>query len=381
MKIIILGNQAKALANFWSVLAAEITAAGHELVFLLPHAESDDDEKWEGRLKDKGARLEHYRLDRKGINPFKDLWTLHDLFYFFRREKPDLLFASTIKPVIYGAFASFLARNPEKSKRFLMITGLGYMFEADSSFKKLLRKIASLMYCLAFSCSAKVYFQNPDDQKLFEELKIIPKGMKLGMTPGTGVDLVRFAHCSIDIKPQGEKLKFLMVARLLEAKGIKEYCLAAEKLKRKYPDLRFSILGGEEKGRGSFPLADLKEWQEEGIVEYLGETKDVRPYLKTADIVVLPSWREGVPTSLLEAMGIGRMLIATDVPGCREVVKEGKNGYLVPVRDFESLAQAMEKAVLAPEDVVSMGLESRKLAENDFSALKVAHGLMKDFGL
>ena len=377
MKIAILGNQARAISNFWSVLIQELTSQGHEILCLVPTPEQPEEQEWEAKLLALGVRLVRYPLDRKGLNPLRDMKTLFFLRRMFKRERPDVLFASTIKPVIYGSFAASLAGVPAKKHRHLMITGLGYMFEADSPVKKLLMRVACLMYKAAFCCASTVFFQNNDDRTLFAEHHIIPKSIAVRMCRGTGVDLARFTPAPL---PEGPPV-FLFVGRLLEAKGLRELHEAAKILRAKHPEAKVCILGPAEHGRGSVPLQEVEAWAAEGSIEYLGSTQDVRPYLAKATVVVLPSWREGVPCSLMEAMATGRGLIAADAPGSREVVKEGVNGFLVPVKDATALANAMEQFIMEPQLAATFGSQSRQLAEAELDAVLVARGIIKDMKL
>jgi len=296
---------------------------------------------------------------------------------FFRREQPDLLFAYTIKPVIYGALAAALAGFPVRERRNLMITGLGYMFEADGLLKRLLRQVARLLYRVALSCSGRVFFQNRDDRKVFEHLSIIPSSIAIAQSKGTGVDTGHFAVAPL---PEGAPV-FLYVGRLIEAKGLRELALAAREVKQTHSGARFQILGPAEHGLGSVPLDEVLTWQKEGLIEYLGETKDVRPFIAAATAVLLPSWREGTPVSLLEAMSMGRAVIAADVPGSREVVRNGENGFLTPVHDVAALADAVRALADDPALAARLGVVGRRMAENEFSAERVAEGLMKDMGI
>lgn len=377
MKIAILGNQARAMSNFWSTLIRRAASAGHEVLCLLPTPQAGDDPAWERDIIAIGGRILYYPLDRKGLNPLRDFSTLLRLRKIFAAERPDVLFAFTIKPVIYGAFAAFLAGRPARRNRHVMITGLGYMFEADTPVKRGLLQVARLLYRLAFACVGSVYFQNQDDRTLFEKLSITPRNTVIRLTKGTGVALERFATAP---EPEGPP-QFLFVGRLLEAKGLRELAQAARLVRRKHPEARICLLGPEEQGLGAIPMSEVLSWQEEGIIEYLGATRDVRPYLAAASVIVLPSWREGTPTALLEAMAVGRALIATDVPGCREVLRDGENGILVPKGDVPALATAMEQLILDPSMRRRMGAAGRAMAELEFSADRVADGLMSDMGL
>ena len=375
MKIIVLGNQTKAMSNFWSVLIRHMRKAGHEVVCCAPPGDADA----EAALAAQGARLRHYSLDRKGLNPLSDLRTTRELFRLFRDEKPDLLFASTIKPVIYGCMAARAAGVPHV---YATITGLGYAFEADTFFKKCVNRLGRLLYHVALSGAEGVFFQNQDDIEVFRQSGILGRNARVLTARGTGVDTRRFAPSpfpdySADGRLNGSPV-FLLVARLLEAKGLPEYAEAARMLKARYPDARFQVLGPPEKGLGSVSMEQMDAWQKQGCIEYLGETRDVRPFVAAAHVLVLPSWREGTPTSIMEGMSMGRPAVVTDAPGCREVVRNGVNGYLVPIRNPQALAGAMESFITNPESIARMGQAGRELALSEFDAEKVAARILVD---
>jgi len=368
MKVAVLGNQARAMVNFWSVFIRALVAAGHEVVCITP----DEDAAWQARLRGLGARLAHYPLDRKGLNPLRDVGSLLALRRLFRRERPDALFAYGVKPVIYGVPAAALAGYPRRVNRHVMITGLGYAFEADSFPKRLLLRLAACLYRLAFSYAATAFFQNADDAAVFRRLNIIPKDMRLIMTPGTGVDLARFSPAG---PPPGPPA-FLFIGRLLAAKGLFELYAAAKILQQRHPNARFQILGPPEYGVGSVPLETVRSWQAEGVIEYLGETRDVRPYLAAAHVLVLPSYREGASTVIMEALAVGRAVVASDVPGCRELVSHNENGCLVRPRDAASLAAGMERYLTEQNLAAAHGARGRERAEAEFDARRVAAGIM-----
>ncbi len=375
MKIIVLGNQARSMSNFWSVLVRHMFRAGHEVICCTPPGDSGA----EAILAAQGARVLHYPLDRKGLNPLHDLRTTGALLRLFKEEKPDLLFASTIKPVIYGCIAARVAGVPHV---YATITGLGYAFEADSFFKKCVNRLSALLYRTALSGAEGVFFQNEDDINVFRQAGILGSRARILRARGTGVDTTRFAPTPLPGLAEDGTLSeppvFLLVARLLEAKGIEEYARAAHELKARHPEARFLLLGPEEQGLGSISLEQIRQWQEQGGIEYLGETRDVRPYISAAHVMVLPSWREGTPTSIMEGMSMGRAAVVTDAPGCREVVREGYNGYLVPLRDPKALAAALESFIQRPDLMRSMGAAGRQMALNDFDAEKVAAHILED---
>ena len=370
MHIVLLGNAARGVVNFWSVLVESLRAAGCRVTVFAPKGDADAD----AAIRAMGVTLRHYPLDRKGLNPVRDMATLAALYRLFRREQPDMLFCYTIKPVIYGCLA---ARFAGVRLRYAAITGLGYMFEADSAIKKVLTLLAARLYRLALLGAAAVFFQNRDDKDAFEKAGILSPAHRVELTRGTGVDVAHFAPAPL---PSGPPV-FLLMGRLLEAKGLYEYAEAARILKARYPDVRFQLLGPPEQGLGSVPLTSVRDWEREGVIEYLGETGDVRPYLAAAGVIVLPSWREGAPCSIMEGMSMGRPAVVTDVPGCREVVFNGVNGYVAPLREPQALADAMERFILHPEDISAMGAASRKIAMEEFDARKVAAHIMRVMGL
>jgi glycosyltransferase involved in cell wall biosynthesis len=370
MHIVLLGNTSRGLVNFWSVLVQSLRAAGCRVSVFAPEGDADADTA----IRAMGAALHHYPLDRKGLNPVRDMVTLAALCRLLRREKPDMLFCYTIKPVIYGCLA---ARFAGVRRRFATITGLGYMFEADSAIKKALMGLAALLYRLALLGATAVFFQNREDKEVFEKAGIVSPAHRVELTRGTGVNVAHFAPAPL---PPGPPV-FLLVGRLLEAKGLYEYAEAARMLKKRHPGVRFQLLGPPEQGLGAVPLESVRDWEREGILEYLGQTKDVRPYLAAASVIVLPSWREGAPCSIMEGMSMGRPAVVTDTPGCREVVCSGINGYMTPLREPQALAEAMERFILHPEDITHMGAASRKIATEAFDAHKVAAQIMRVMGL
>ncbi len=366
MKVVVLSNQARSLVNFWSVLLTRLREAGHETVCFVP----GEDTEAETELAALGARVCRYPLDRKGLNPFRDLCSIAALYRLFLQERPDVLYATTIKPVIYGLPAA--ARCGVK-RRYAMITGLGYMFEADTPVKKLLRYAASRLYRFSLSFADAVFFQNGDDVAEFRARRCLPPAVHVVPTRGTGVDTARFAPVGL---PDGPPV-FLFVGRLLEAKGLPEYAEAARRLRSGYPKVRFQVLGPPEEQRGGVPVAQIRRWEAEGLLEYLGETRDTRPFVARASVIVLPSRREGMPCALMEGMSMGRAVTAADAPGCREVVRDGINGFLVPPGDPAALASALERFLLDPSLIARFGAAGRHMAETELDAGQAAEHLLR----
>lgn len=377
MRIVIMGSQARSMANFWPTLIKMLTDNGHEVVCFVPATNDDADKKAIELLNSWRATVHAIPMDRRGLNPLKDLRALYLLWRKFREVKPDAFFGYAIKPVIYGTIAAWLACVPA---RFAMITGLGYTFEADSRLKKFLTATVSCLYKLALMHSKTVFFQNRDDLAHFQKLKIISKNPQpdsVAMLRGTGVDIEHFSLAPPKLAP----VTFLLIGRLVEAKGIREFAEAAAHLVQKYPgQTKFRILGPPENGPGSVSLETVNSWQHWGFLEYLGATDDVRPYIIDASVMVLPSYREGLPTSIMEGMSMGRPAVVADAPGSRELVVEGINGFMVPVRNIEALGNAMEKFIKQPELIETLGQTGRKMAEEDFNAREVASKLLQLMG-
>lgn len=377
MRIVIMGSQARSMSNFWPTLIKMLADNGHEVRCFVPATNDDSDKRAIERLNSWGATIYSIPMDRRGLNPIKDLRSLYLLWREFRKVKPDVFFGYAIKPVIYGTLAAWLASVPA---RFAMITGLGYTFEADSLGKRLLTVMASCLYKFALMHSKTIFFQNRDDLAHFQKLRIISKAPKpndIEMLRGTGVDIEHFELAPPKLTP----VTFLLVGRLVEAKGVREFANAASRLMQTYSgQAKFQILGPSEKGPGSVSLDEVNSWQQQGFLEYLGATDDVRPYIKAASVMVLPSYREGLPTSIMEGMSMGRPAVVADAPGSRELVVDGINGFMVPVKDPEALGDAMEKFIKQPELIEALGQTSRKMAEDDFNAREVASKLMHYMG-
>lgn len=358
------------MAIFWRVLMRQLSRGGNELLCLCPPGDQDS----EGLLKTMNAKVINYPLERKGLNPFNDLRSFLSLKKIFRDEKPDLLFATTIKPVIYGLLA---ARQTHIPACFATITGLGYAFERDTFFKKMINLAGSNLYKFSLTGANGIFFQNNDDKELFIKNGILTANAPIRMAHGTGVDTSHFSPVPLPDIAEG-KINFLFIGRLLEAKGLQEYVNAAEKLKPDWPNASFQILGPEEQGPGSIPKITLARWIQEGNVSYLGSCEDVRPHIEKAHVIVLPSWREGTPTAIMEAMSMGRPCVVTDVPGCREVVRDRQNGFLCKAHDSDDLARVMKKFLENPALLAPMGEKSRKIAVTVFDAEKVADKIISD---
>jgi len=341
---------------------------GHKVVCLGPEA------GFEQPLEELGASYRQIPLHRTGLNPLKDINTLFSLRRALQEIKPDLVFSYTVKPIVYGSIAAHLAGV---KRMYAMIEGLGYVFTGQNIKQKLLRQLVSFLYHKTLKYNRAVFFLNPDDMQLFIERGIVPSTVKPVLINGIGVNIEKFAFYPPKLSP----VTFLLIARLIKDKGILEYVEAARLLKQKYPMAKFQLLGPLDINPAAITQAQLDQWSKEGIIEYLGKTNDVRPYIADASVYVLPSYREGTPRSVLEAMSMGRPIITTDAPGCRETVVNGRNGFLVPVKDIIALKSAMEKFILEPDLIVQMGKQSRIIAEEKYDVRKVNRVILQEMGL
>ena len=296
-------------------------------------------------------------ISRSGTNPFRDLNLFRQYYQALRAERPAAYLSWTIKPNLYGGLAARTAGVPA----FANVSGLGTAFLSGG----LLGHFVSLLYKLAFRKAAVVYFQNVDDRNLFVGERLV-RADQARLLPGSGINLKRFAMTAL---PRGAGIRFLMVARLLGDKGVREYVDAARLARRNVPEAKFGLLGPIDDGNRTAISADeLGGWVREGVIDYLGEVSDIRPQLADATVIVLPSYREGLPRSLLEGAAMGRPLIATDVPGCRELVEDSVNGFLCLPRDPDSLSAAMIRMAKLDEPLrAEMGARSRQLAEERFN--------------
>jgi glycosyltransferase involved in cell wall biosynthesis len=348
--VVVAANTAWFITNFCAGLVRGLRQAGYEPVVVAPA-----DPLVERSMRALGVRHYPVAVQRSGLNPFADLRLFFAYRGLLKRLRPTAWFSYTIKPNIYGSLAGRLNGIPA----FPNVTGLGTAFIRQGP----LQQVVTRLYRAAFRRLPVVFFQNEEDRQLFVERAIVQSGQ--ARVAALGIDLDHFAPAPLSDGPP----TFLLIARLLRDKGVVEFAQAARSLRAALPNAQFQLLGPIDEGnRTAIGRAELDHWVTDGVVEYLGTTDDVRPFIAAATAIVLPSYREGLPRSLLEAAAMERPLIATDVPGCREVVEDGSNGYLCRVRDPASLAAAMKRlAELSDEDRLAMGQAARRQVQERFS--------------
>lgn len=327
-------------------------------------------------LADSRIRGEAYALEATGLNPLKDLKSLWCMWRTLLREQPDYILTNNIKPVVYGTIAAFLSRI---TYRFCLVGGLGHAF-IESNERGLrhaiTRCLAQMMYFVAFRAATAVIFQNPDDLELMVSKGICP-AKKARRVHGSGVDIEAFSPPSM----RTESPVCIMVGRVMGEKGVREYFAAAKLVRERMPAVRFLLIGSPDSNPSSLQAEEIEALCVDAGVEWLGPRNDVVEWLRLSSIFVLPSYREGVPRSTLEAMACGLPVVTTDVPGCRETVEQGMNGYLVPPREPEKLADAVLSLCMDSDLRQRMGECSRRLAVEKFDVCKVNQEMAEIMGL
>jgi glycosyltransferase involved in cell wall biosynthesis len=372
-RLALITNQAFSICNFRGPLIKTLIDRGVTVFALAP----DYNESSRASVASLGAIPVDSSMARSGMNPLRDFLDVLRLARQLRRLNVNISFAYFIKPVIYGTLAARAAGVP---RRFAMIEGAGYVFteeESPSIRRRLLRGFVTRLYRLGLSHADRVFLLNRDDRSLFVEEGMV-SSEKVRLLDGIGLDLDHFRTAA----PMSKAVVFVLVARLLREKGVYDYIDAARRVRAIHPEVKCLLLGSVDLNPGSVTEAEVRAWVKEGVIEWPGQVTDVRPWLAKSSVFVLPSYyREGLPRSTQEAMALGRPIITTDAPGCRETVEEGVNGFMVPVRNPEQLARAMLAFVENPDLIAAMGKESRRIAEQKFDVHKINTEIMETMGL
>jgi glycosyltransferase involved in cell wall biosynthesis len=344
---------------------------GHEV-----HASGPERvERVQTRLQELGVVFHQLPMDRTGMNPLRDLQSFRAYLRLMKRIEPTVVLAYTIKPVVYGLLAARLAGV---GKRYALITGLGSGFGGSRGLRStLLRQAVVLLYKEALKGAAGAFFQNPDDCRAFTDHGIVQPDVARFLVNGSGVDIDHFQR-----RPVPRDGGFLLVARLIADKGIREYAAAARIVKRRFPETRFRLVGPFDTNPAAIKRHEIDAWIREGVIEYLGQLSDVRPAIEQSQVFVLPSYYgEGQPRTVLEALSVGRAVITADSPGCRETVEPGVTGFLVPPRDPEALAAKMLDFVEDPTLAERMGEQARVRAEARYDVRSINATMLDAMGL
>jgi glycosyltransferase involved in cell wall biosynthesis len=364
-KILISINTAWNLLNFRTGLINGLISSGFEVIAVAPS------DKYVAELELLGCRFVHLEMDNQGTHPIRDLLLMWRYWRLLKTEKPDLCLFYTVKPNVYGSLASNFCSIPFINN----VSGLGAVFIKGG----VLRQFVSALYRLAFRNSNRVFFQNRDDLGLFLENRLVKKELT-DVLPGSGINLHRFTPVGhADRKPLTSPFRFLLIARMLKDKGIVEFVNAAQLLKESEAKAEFCLLGFlDVQNPAAISSEQMQEWTDQGFVKYLGVSDDVREHIASADCIVLPSYREGTPRTLLEAAAMGKPIITTNVIGCKEVVEHGINGFLCEVKNEQDLALKMkEMLVLSEGRRRLMGQNGRLRMENEFDEQIVIRKYLK----
>jgi glycosyltransferase involved in cell wall biosynthesis len=368
--ILVVGSLAESLAGFRAPLLRAMASRGHRVIACAPAADAPT----RRALAQMEVEYRDLPVSRSGLNPARDLQLMAALHLLIRSVRPDIVLTYTAKPVIYG---SLVARSAGVPAVFSLITGLGYGFAGTGFKANLVGALLRRLYRAGLKESRAVFFQNPDDERVFRELGLLRQDTRSVVVNGSGVDLDRFRPALFPAETS-----FLMIARLISIKGIHDYARAAEILRARYGSVPFRLAGWIDNTPAAIRERDLRGWVDGGILEFLGRLDDVRPALAAASVYVLPSrCGEGTPRTILEAMAMGRPIVTTDSPGCRETVTNRRNGFLVPVGDPTALASALERFILSPALISEMGRESRRMAVEKYDVHGVNTVMLQEMGL
>lgn len=368
MKIMVLSSFTTSLLWFRMDMMQSFREAGCEVVAVGDGAES----QWRTQFAARGITYRQIPVERNGTNPLTDLKTLAALYRLIRQERPDKIFSYQAKTVIYGGIAARLLGIPEV---YPMIAGVGSVFLGGGRKKKLVRRILIMEYKLGLKKAPRVFFQNRDDLAVFTACGILPEE-KAVMLNGSGVNTEKFTPSLLP-----EQVSFLCISRLIRDKGVFEYLAAAREIHRRHPEIRCVLVGPYDTNPSALKPEELQPYIDDGSVIYVGEQADVVPWLRQCTAFVLPSYHEGTPKTVLEAMASGRPAITTDAPGCRETVTHGVNGYLVPVQDVAALVAAMEQIISDPRKNQEMAAAARIIAEEKFDVRKINAKIRKTMGI
>ena len=353
MRIGIVSNTSFNIFNYRLGLILALQENGHDVIAMAPIDEFSD------KIKERGIEFSAIsHLTRKGTNPFGDILLIYEFYKLYSKHKLDIVFQFTIKPNIYGTLGAKLAGI----KSICTVTGLGYIFLSEG----FSNRIAKFLYAFAFKRTELVIFQNKDDAQTFKAQKLLTK-QNYEVFPGSGLDTNYYCPNFCNTK-KTEIVKFLMVSRLLTDKGIVEYVEAAKKIKAKFPNVQFQVLGEmDRENPAAISEQTLNEWLKEGIIEYFQFSQDIRPYVCNADVIVLPSYREGLPRVILEGMAMEKICITTDAPGCIDTLEDGISGFIAKVKSAISLQEKMETFLnMTAFEKSKMATNARQRAVNMF---------------
>lgn len=364
MKIAVISSHTQSLFLFRMDMMKSFIDEGHTVVAF----GSEDENIWSSKFEENGIIYKKFFVQRNGLNPFGDLKTLIELSRLIKNEKPDKIFLYQAKTIIYGSVA---AKINGVNEVYSLVAGLGSILRGKGIKNKTLRIIMRYQYKIACAISAKVIFQNIDDADEFVKQKMVNRD-KVVIINGSGVNLDKFVPAPLPSTPT-----FLFIGRLIKDKGIVEYLEASKKIKQHYPEIKCLLVGPYDTNPSALKKEELLPYIESEIIDYFGEQNDVIPFINQCSTFVLPSYHEGTPKAVLEAMAVGRSIITTNAPGCKETVVDGFNGYLVPVNSVDSLVEKMTNLIKHPNLNISMAEHSLSIVREKYDVKKVNQSIMR----
>lgn len=365
--IVVLSSHTPSLFWFRTDMMKEFISKGYAVYALA----NESEDVWADRFKENDIIYQQISVSRNGVNPFQDKKTLDSIRKKLAAIRPDKIFTFQAKTVIYGSMA---ANSLGITEVYPLIAGMGSVFLSDGLKTRLVRLVMISLYKRAMRKCPVVFFQNRDDEQIFRNYKII-ENQKVVLLHGSGVNIEKFKKLPVHGKPS-----FLCISRLIRDKGVYEYLEACKRIKAEYPDVRCLLVGPYDTNPSALKPEELQPFIDAGI-EYYGEQDDVRPFIEQCSVFVLPSYREGTPKTNLEAMACGRAVITTNAPGCKETVVDGKNGFLVPVKDVNAIWVKMKWFIENPTAAEEMGYVGRKMVEDIFDVKKVNQAICDAMGI
>lgn len=365
--IVVLSSHTPSLFWFRTDMMKEFISKGYAVYALANESEN----VWADKFKENNIIYQQISVSRNGVNPFQDNKTLDSIKAKLAAIRPDKIFTFQAKTVIYGSMA---ANSLGIFEVYPLIAGMGSVFLSDGLKTRLIRAVMVSLYKRSMRKCPVVFFQNHDDEQIFRNYKIV-ENQKVVLLHGSGVNTEKFKQL-----PLPSKSSFLCISRLIRDKGVYEYLEACKRIKTEYPDVRCLLVGPYDTNPSALKLEELQPFIDAGI-EYYGEQDDVRPFIEQCSVFVLPSYREGTPKTNLEAMACGRAVITTNAPGCKETVVDGKNGFLVPVKDVNAIYAKMKWFIENPTAAEEMGCVGRKMVEDIFDVKKVNRAICDAMGI
>lgn len=365
MKILVLSSHTPSLFWFRMDMMRAFISAGNTVIAVGQGLEKD----WADKFADEGVEYRQIPISRNGLNAFADIKTYFALKKLIAQTRPDKIFTYQAKSIVYGTMAAH-SIDP-KIEVYALVAGLGSIFRGDGLKNRIVRNILSFQYKAAFKFAKAVIFQNGDDRDDIINYGLV-ESAKTEIVHGSGVNISKFTQ-----QPLPARKGILYIGRLIADKGVREFVAVAERIKVRHPDVRCMVVGPFDTNPSALTPNELQNYISRGVIEYFGEQSDVRPYIEQCSVYVLPSYHEGTPKTVLEAMAMGRPIVTSNAPGCRQSIEDGVNGFLVPVKNVDAIEKAVLRILNDEELAKKFSRESRRIAEDKYDVNKVNAEIMR----